>query len=220
MPSLACSMFWDANAFQNRLRAQIFIETAKSIWTLRLEYREKEQPKFLCRRSENMSDPAANKFASVRDGFAAIREIILVIALLALLFTPTTVREILQDAGIRSFAGVEFDEETLVEVENAGDRVAELEKQLLAAQTQLETIANLNTNRADPRLGTVSRLLADAQRSASEMGESLDEAKEKQIELWNRSGKPPRRYGGQPHSTSASPAVEQAMISPETLFQR
>ncbi|MBB3208151.1 hypothetical protein FHS27_003978 [Rhodopirellula rubra] len=167
-----------------------------------------------------MSDPAANKFASVRDGFAAIREIILVIALLALLFTPTTVREILQDAGIRSFAGVEFDEETLVEVENAGDRFAELEKQLLAAQTQLETIANLNTNRADPRLGTVSRLLADAQRSASEMGESLDEAKEKQIELWNRLGKPPRRYGGQPHSTSASPAVEQAMISPEALFQR
>ncbi|MCM2374882.1 hypothetical protein [Aporhodopirellula aestuarii] len=167
-----------------------------------------------------MSDPAATKFASIRDALAAIREMILVLALLALLLTPTTVRQVLQDAGIRSFAGVEFDEETLVEVENAGDRVAELEQQLLAAQTQLESIANLNSNRADPRLGTVSRLLADARQNASQMGESLDEAKDKQIELWQRSGKPPRKYGGRPSSESTEPVFEQALITPEDLFPR
>jgi len=167
-----------------------------------------------------MSDSIVSRFASIRDGFAAIREIILVLAMLALLFTPTTVRQVLQDAGIRSFAGVEFDEETLVEVENAGDRVAELEEQLVAAKTQLESIAGLNANRIDPRLGSVSRLLSDAQRSASQMGESLEEAKEKQIELWHRSGKPPRKYGGQPHSSSATPRFEQAVIAPDQLFQR
>ena len=174
----------------------------------------------LCPNQTPIRNSSVNTISSVRDAFTAIREIMLVVALLVLLFSPTTVRDVLQDAGIRSFAGVEFDEETLVEVENAGDRVAELEQQLLAAQTQLEALTQQNTFRADPRLSSVSRLLADAQRNATQMGESLDEAKEKQIELWNRSGKPPRRYGGQPHTSLPEPAAEQAFVAPSELFQR
>ncbi len=162
-----------------------------------------------------MSDQPASKYAAIRDGFAAIRELILVLALLALLFTPTTVRRILQDAGIRSFAGVEFDEQTLIEVENAGGRVAELEQQLLVAQQQLQAISEINPNRADPRLGSVSKLLADARRNASQMGESLDEAKEQQIELWHRSGKPTRQFQPRDSFSIEMPASEQTLVAPE-----
>ncbi|KLU03438.1 putative signal peptide and transmembrane protein [Rhodopirellula islandica] len=156
----------------------------------------------------------------MRDGFAAIRELILVLAMLALFLTPTTVREILQEAGIRSFAGVEFDEETLTEVENAESRVIELETQLALAQSQLESIANISSNRADPRLGSVSRLLANAQQSASEMSDSLGEAKGKQIELWQRSGRPPRSHGREETPDTEQPEIEQALITPAELFNR
>lgn len=167
-----------------------------------------------------MDEPTPSTFASVRDGFAAIRELILVLAMLALFLTPTTVREILQDAGIRSFAGVEFDEKTLTEVENAESRVIELENQLALAQSQLESIAQISPNRVDPRLGSVSRLLANAQQSASKMSDSLEEAKGKQIELWQRSGRPPRNHGRDETSTPEQPEIEQALVAPEELFNR
>ena len=85
-----------------------------------------------------------------------MRELIIVVGLLALFFTPTTVRSVLDDAGIRSFAGVEFDDRTLDEVENAGSRVAELEQQLVLAQEQLNSMAKSPSIQADPRFGTVS----------------------------------------------------------------
>ncbi|EMB18566.1 hypothetical protein [Rhodopirellula europaea] len=167
-----------------------------------------------------MDEPTPSTFASVRDGFAAIRELILVLAMLALFLTPTTVREILQDAGIRSFAGVEFDEKTLTEVENAESRVIELENQLALAQSQLESIAQISPNRVDPRLGSVSRLLANAQQSASKMSDSLEEAKGKQIELWQRSGRPPRTHGREETPARDQPEIEQALVAPEVLFNR
>ena len=128
-----------------------------------------------------MSDSIPSKYASIRDGFAAIRELIIVLAMLALLFAPATIREILNDAGVRSFAGVEFDEQTLDEVESAHSRVAELEQQLAVAQQQLTSISQSSAVRADPRFGTVSKMIADAQQYASQTETDLREAKDKQV---------------------------------------
>ncbi|MCC9658198.1 hypothetical protein [Rhodopirellula halodulae] len=167
-----------------------------------------------------MEEPQTSSFASVRDGFAAIRELILVLAMLALFLTPSTVREVLQDAGIRSFAGVEFDETTLAEVENAEARVNELEQQLALAQSQLESIATVSPNRADPRLGSVSKLLANARQSTSEMSHNLEEARSKQIELRRRYGQPPREQTHDDELPRITPDAEQALASPQDLFNR
>jgi len=139
-----------------------------------------------------MSDPVPSKYASYRDALAAVRELIIVIALLALLFTPQMVRQVLDEAGIRSFAGVEFNEKTLDEVEAAGTRVVELEQQLTMAQQQLSAMAQSSSIRADPRFGSVSRILADAQKKAAETEDNLREARDEQIDLRKRSGKAPR----------------------------
>ncbi|TWU17396.1 hypothetical protein Pla52o_52000 [Novipirellula galeiformis] len=150
-----------------------------------------------------------------------MRELILVLAMLALLFAPSTIREILNDAGIRSFAGVEFDEQTLDEVESAHTRVAELEQQLAFAQQQLAGIGQSSAVRADPRFGTVSKMIADAQQYASQTETDLREAKDKQVELWKRAGKPPR---SRPTSVSAeadpSSPTQSALLSPAELFSR
>jgi hypothetical protein len=165
-----------------------------------------------------MSEPVPSKYASLRDGFGALRELIIVVCLLALFFTPTTVRRVLDDAGIRSFAGVEFDDRTLDEVEKAGARVAELEQQLVLAQEQLNSMATSPNIQADPRFGTVSKILANAQMNAAETGTSLEEAKEKQVELWMRAGKPTReRTSRGPQSDSD---LYQALTPPELLFNR
>ena len=167
-----------------------------------------------------MTEPAASKYSSLRDGFAAIREMILVLAMLALLFTPTKVRSVLNDAGIRSFAGVEFDEETLDEVEEAGSRVAELEQQLALVQQQLGSMSQSSAVRADPKFGMVSKLLADAQLKAAATGKNLDEAKDKQLEIWNKSGRPKRSSHLGSQFDSGPAQIQQALIPPEILLTR
>lgn len=167
-----------------------------------------------------MSESPPTKLASMRDGFAAIRELIIVLAMLALLLTPATVRQVLNDAGIRSFAGVEFNEETLEEVEQAGTRVAELETQLALAQEQLNSMAQSSTIRADPRFGTVSKIIADAQKSAAETENNLKEAKDQQIDLWKRSGQPRRRIDSAQQIQMEQRPIQQALLAPEQLFTR
>ncbi len=167
-----------------------------------------------------MSESIPNKYASIRDGFAAIRELIIVLAMLALLFAPATIREILSDAGIRSFAGVEFDEETLDEVESAHSRVAELEQQLAVAQQQLTSISQSSAVRADPRFGTVSKMIAEAQQYASETEDDLREAKDKHMELWKRAGRPARSHHSSVTAEEERPAEQQALLSPSELLSR
>ncbi|GAA5507665.1 hypothetical protein [Novipirellula caenicola] len=167
-----------------------------------------------------MSDSNSSKYASIRDGFAAIRELIIVMAMLALLFAPATIREILSDAGIRSFAGVEFDEQTLDEVESAHSRVAELEQQLAIAQQQIDSMSQSSVVRADPRFGTVSKMIAEAQQYASETEDDLREVKEKHVELWKRAGRPPRTHPSTVTAETARPSEQQALISPSEVLSR
>ncbi|WP_040765364.1 twin-arginine translocase TatA/TatE family subunit [Novipirellula maiorica] len=167
-----------------------------------------------------MSDSPLSKYASIRDGFAAIRELIIVLAMLALLFAPSAIREILSDAGIRSFAGVEFDEQTLDEVETAHSRVAELEQQLAVAQQQIDSMSQSSVVRADPRFGTVSKMIADAQQYASQTEDDLREVKEKHVELWKRAGRPPRTRHSTVTTESDRPAEQQALLSPSEPLSR
>ncbi len=139
-----------------------------------------------------MADVAPTKYAAVRDGFAAVRELLLVLAMLALFLAPATVREKLSEAGIRSFAGVEFDESTLQKVDQAGTSVAEIQQQIADVRQEFADITQNTTVRADPRFGTISKMLAEAQRKAMVTGENLDEAKDQQIDRMKRSGYIPR----------------------------
>ncbi|TWT79197.1 hypothetical protein CA13_05950 [Planctomycetes bacterium CA13] len=167
-----------------------------------------------------MADSTPTKYATLRDGFAATRELIIVLAMLALLVTPETVRDILNDAGIRSFAGVEFDEETLQDVEQASARVAELEQQLALAQQQINIVSQSGEVRADPRLGSISKILSDARSKVAKTGKDLDDAKGKQMELWEKAGRPQRSAHVNPIRAADSQPIQQALVPPEVLFQR
>lgn len=52
-------------------------------------------------------------WSNLRDGVTAVREMMVVVLILAFLLMPGRVQKFLFDAGIRSFAGVEFDTEKL-----------------------------------------------------------------------------------------------------------
>ncbi len=93
-----------------------------------------------------MSETPPSRWSELRDFCAAIRELIVFVAVAALIFAPGVVRNVLERAGIRAFAGVEFDAQTLAEAQSelelARGQMDDLRRQLAMAQGHLGAIAS------------------------------------------------------------------------------
>lgn len=91
-------------------------------------------------------DKENSKWSSLRDFCSAIREVVIVAAMLSLLVVPSTVRGVLERAGIRSVAGVEFDvdavQQSRAEVDDALKQIASLQQQLAVAYEQVQRLAS------------------------------------------------------------------------------
>tara|TARA_R110002049_G_scaffold4601_5_gene32553 strand:- start:764992 stop:765579 length:588 start_codon:yes stop_codon:yes gene_type:complete len=137
-----------------------------------------------------MIEPIANRWARLRDAFAAMREMIVVMAILGIVFAPDRVQNVLRNAGIQSFAGVEFDVDSLVEseaaVEDAQTNVAQLKQELAAAQQQLSEIALSKGPTVDPRFRSVSQLLERMHQKATATESGLTESLSRQHDLLRR----------------------------------
>lgn len=79
-------------------------------------------------------------WTNLRDGFAAVRELMIVLLILAFLLVPQRVGKFLQDAGIRSVAGVEFDWQKFKDAQKQID-LAKTDMQ--DVQVQLSTVSSL-----------------------------------------------------------------------------
>ena len=154
-----------------------------------------------------MSQQPPSKFADLRDSFAALREFLVVVAVLSILFAPGRVRSILADAGIRSLAGVEFDTKALAEseaeVEQARSHIDQLKNQLAAAQQELDKAAFASGKFYDPGLDTVSQILANAQRATIDMETNLNRSRAKTSDIL-------QRHGHTHDAASANRRIEQA----------
>lgn len=151
----------------------------------------------------NMTEPpnTPNRWANLRDICSAVREMVIVAAMLVLLVAPSFVRDSLERAGIRSVAGVEFDMENLAqsrdELDAALATVDSLKSQLEIAQQQVQGLAESSPAIApspsiapmiagndsvlrsspSPSLASVSRLLSSMQNQADETDQSLRRSK-------------------------------------------
>lgn len=154
-----------------------------------------------------MSQQPPSKFTDLRDSFAALREFLIVVAMLSILFAPGRVKSILADAGIRSLAGVEFDTKALAEseseVEQARSHIDRLKNQLAAAQQELEKATFASGKFYDPGLDTVSQILANAQRVTIETETNLNRSRAKTSDIL-------QRHGHTHDATSAHRRFEQA----------
>ncbi|MGV3484317.1 MAG: hypothetical protein ACO1RT_07855 [Planctomycetaceae bacterium] len=91
-----------------------------------------------------MSNPSS-RWSDLRDFCSAVREVVLVLAMLSLLVVPSVVRKTLERAGIRSVAGVEFDVENIAQSQDdlnaALVQIEELRNQLATAHQQVQGLA-------------------------------------------------------------------------------
>jgi len=145
-----------------------------------------------------MSNPSS-KWADLRDFCSAIREVVIVLALLSLLVVPSVVRQVLERAGIRSLAGVEFNIEDIAQSRNELDaalaQIDALRSQLSNAQRQVQGLAastpldaservavdgapaTLRSTGISPSFASVSRLLASMKDQADDTGNTLRRSK-------------------------------------------
>jgi hypothetical protein len=140
--------------------------------------------------------PSPSRWADLRDFCSAIREVVIVMAILSLIVVPSVVRKALERAGIRSVAGVEFDVETISqsrdELDAALAQIDTLKNQLAMAQQQVQGLAESSpatamawapsggaapAERVSPSLGSVSKLLASMKAQADETDRSLKRSK-------------------------------------------
>jgi len=139
-----------------------------------------------------VSQQPSSKFADLRDSFAALREFMIVVAMLSIVFAPNRVKAILGGAGIRSLAGVEFDTTALAEseaeVEKARSHIDRLKNQLVAAQQELEKATFASGKFYDPGFDTVSQILANAQRATIETETNLNRSRAKTSDILERHG--------------------------------
>ena len=153
-----------------------------------------------------MSEPKPNKYANLRDSFVALREFIVVMVMLALLFTPSRVKQILDAAGIRSLAGLEFDTQALKESEaalaEAHRKVVDLKYELAFMQQDLEHVQTADS-RTDHRIQGVLRHLKIAQRDTIETELNLTRSQEKNSHFLEQHG-----------VATALPAERQAEVRP------
>ena len=175
-----------------------------------------------------MTEPNPTRWARLHDAFAAMREMIVVLAILGIVFAPERVQNVLRKAGIQSFAGLEFDADVLAEseaaVEHAKTKVAQLERELVVVQHELGNLATSPVTIADPRLQTVSKLVEQMQQKVDETEHDLQESLMKQHDLLHRHGyadvgeTKPAEPESAPESTTdaaSEAADETAMLPPD-----
>lgn len=140
-----------------------------------------------------MSDTSFSRWTPIRETCVAFREISIVVGILLLLFTPSTVKRILERAGIRSVAGIEFDVEELSQVEEetlqAKTLLVELEQKLeaLAAEieltpTEIEAITGVSGIESIQRQ-KVSNLMDELLRGAVMATEKVENVREHAHEM-------------------------------------
>ncbi len=174
-----------------------------------------------------MSEPPPPRYANVRDSVTAMREFIIVVAMLSILFAPNRVKGILEDAGIRSLAGVEFDATNLAEsqasVKEAHSNIRELKQQLALAQRELSKVAKDGGSFANPGLGAISDLLASAQRATIETETNLDRSQQKTRNFLQRHGHPHDLSSSGSSPEQPMPQLQRAatgQLQRDGLFQR
>lgn len=103
-----------------------------------------------------------SRWANLRDICSAVREMVIVIAMLVLLIAPSFVKDSLERAGIRSVAGVEFDMDNLAqsrdELDAALAQIDTLRNQLTTAQQQVQGLAESSPMLAPSSLATSAGL--------------------------------------------------------------
>lgn len=149
---------------------------------------------------------SASRWADLRDFCSAVREVVIILAMLSLLVVPSAVRNVLERAGIRSLAGVEFDVDNIAqsqdELNAALVQIDELRNQLANAQQQVQGLAESSPaiaalpstslsapsassavapaarTRSSPSLSSISQLLATMQSQAAKTDKSLRRSKD------------------------------------------
>ena len=158
----------------------------------------------------------AGWWSQAREAAATVRELIVVGALIALVLTPGNVRELLEDAGIRSVAGIEFDATSLAESEAqllaSQEKMETLEAQLQEAQTQLASMSNAaSTGEMLVRSQAVSRMLGAAQSTAHDANDSLGQSKKIHDDVIVKARRNGRNIPTQSHRQAE-------LVPPEQLF--
>lgn len=176
-----------------------------------------------------MSEPSPSRWSNLRDSFAALREMLIVVAMLALLLTPTAVRSVLERAGIRSVAGVEFDISTLYESRDeliaAQTQIDELRNELALTQQQFNQVAVSTGNTRNPKFNEVSELLAKSRQKLDATDGSLSRSRTMQDYLWRKhSGERGDEMGSETtpvNQTSTMPSTAgRVLMPPSDLFNR
>jgi peptidoglycan hydrolase CwlO-like protein len=93
-----------------------------------------------------MAEQVAGVVATIKDIFGLLREVIIVVAIAALLLAPAKINRILMDAGFTSasIAGLEWKNQLLESAETnkeAQEQITKLEKQLTDVQASLQSIS-------------------------------------------------------------------------------
>lgn len=136
-----------------------------------------------------MSQEPPSRYANLRDGVAALREFLIVAAVLSILFAPNRVKNVLEDAGIRSLAGVEFDARSLAEseadVQQAHRHIKNLQQELKFALANLSEAAGTGASFDD-----AIKHLATAQRATIETEMNLNRSQQKTSDILQRHGMP------------------------------
>ncbi len=173
-----------------------------------------------------MSDPSPSRWSNIRDSCAAMRELLIVVAMLSLLFAPSFVRSILERAGVRSVAGVEFDATTLAESESqlaaAQTQVDELRNQLALTQQQFNQVATTTGNIRNPEFTKVSEMLLHSQRQLEATEGSIGRSRMSQMRLSRQvadaeSIEPPQARS---HPEVIPATAQRQLLSPSELFNR
>ncbi len=176
-----------------------------------------------------MSEPSPSRWSNLRDSFAAMREMLIVVAMLALLLTPASVRSVLERAGIRSVAGVEFDTTTLHESRDeliaAQTQVDELRNELALTQQQFNQVAVSTGNTRNPKFTEVSELLAKSRQKLDATDGSLGRSRTMQDYLWRKHSSDQDNETGSAPTPDSEPSTmpstaEHVLMPPSDLFNR
>jgi chromosome segregation ATPase len=148
---------------------------------------------------------------------------LIVIAILALLFTPATIRSVLERAGIRSVAGVEFDVTTLAESQTelaaAQAQINELQTQLSMAETRFTQAVASSGNSRNQSFTAVSDMLSQMHRQADSANDRIHRSRMKQERLAETYSAATELPPANTQSIAPSTA-NNTLVAPEVLFNR
>ncbi len=152
---------------------------------------------------------SSNRWSDLRDFCSAVRELVIVGAMLALVVAPSLIRQALERAGIRSVAGVEFDVAPIAknrqELDQALAQIASLQEQLATASTAVHGLVEsspaiamadpstprLQSNGAPrfaPSLASVSRMIDSMKLQTDQVDRSLRRSKDRTDEFLEQAG--------------------------------